>query len=305
MGQLAFGLCLAVAIMALPFVLFIGGVAWSTEKPIRGYLLSVIGAVLSLAVLAEEFGFAYPTGNTLLATAIVCGVACIIAKIANGREKKKISAPRPTSTVVPFSDENYADPEMFGKATADYEYIASAIPNIKNEEIAELTEELHQIATNIFEYLNHNPERMPVAKEFVNYYQDRTAELLKQYSALRATGIRSEALAKLERDMITTFRGFVSAYEKQFAKVIDADILSMDAEMKVARQVMSEDGINCEARVDYEDIHKTLPKEVQETLPKPEQPKGKGINLKYIGAAASVVLGVFGAYKFFGNKSDK
>lgn len=292
------------AIMALPFVLFIGGIAWSTEKPIRGYLLSVVGAVLSLTVLSKEFGFAYPTENTLLATAIICGAACIRAKISNAREKKKIFAPQPSASTELFSGANYVDHEMFAKATADYEYIASAFPGIQNKEIAVLTEQLIKIATKLFHYLNDHPERMPVAKEFVNYYQDRTAELLKQYSALRATGIRSEALAKLERDMITTFRGFVSAYEKQLVKVIDADILSMDAEMKVARQVMSEDGINCEARVDYEDIHKTLPEEVQETLPKPEQPKGTGLNFKYVGAVAGVVAAVFGAYKFFGNKND-
>ena len=105
-------------------------------------------------------------------------------------------------------------------------------------------------------------------------------------------------MAKLEIEMIATFRGFIEAYNKQFDKVIDADIMDMDAEMKVARQIMSEDGIDCAARVDYEDIHKTLPEEVKKDLPKPETSKGVGINLKFIGAAASIALAAFGIYKF-------
>ena len=210
-----------------------------------------------------------------------------------------------TPATIPFSTKHNEYPEMFAKATADYEYIASIIHNIKNEEIVSLTKELQQTATYIFDYLDDNPERMPIAKEFVNYYQDRTAQLLRQYSALKGTGANSEALAKLERDMIITFRGFTDAYDKQFDKVIDADIMDMDAEMKVARQIMSESGINCEEQVDYENIHKNLPDEVKKDLPKPEDAKNTGINFKYVGLAAGAVLGVVvGAYKFFGNKKD-
>ena len=308
MGQLVFGLLIGFVIFILPLLLFIGGIVWSTEKPIRGYLLSVVGAVWSLAIWGESFGLEYQSKSALVTTAVLCGVACVIFcigdKISKIRDKKKIYAfHQPLLAPTPFSEKHNEYPEMFAKATADYEYIASVIPKIKNEEIAFLTKELHQVATDIFDYLDDIPERMPIAKEFVNYYQDRTAQLLRQYSALK--GGRSEALAKLERDMITTFRGFLDAYNKEFDKVIDADIMDMDAEMKVARQIMNENGINCEARIDYDDIHKNLPEKVKKDLPKPEDTKDSGINFKYVGLAAGAVLGVVvGAYKFFGNKKD-
>ena len=155
---------------------------------------------------------------------------------------------------------------------------------------------------------NKKPERMILAKEFVNYYQDRTAELLKQYRVLKATGVRTEAFYKLERDMTATFQGFIVAYEKQLEKVVDADVMNMDAEMKVARQVMHEDGIDYESSENCSNMANAMPDEVKVTMPKPEIPKkstGKGINFKYVGAAAmGVVLGAVGLYKFLERSNE-
>ena len=174
------------------------------------------------------------------------------------------------------------------KAAADFEYIISSLPDIQNQELATLTKQLIKIATNLFHYVNEKPERMTLAREFVNYYQDRTAELLKQYRVLKATGIRTEAFYKLERDMTSIFQGFIVAYEKQLEKVVDTDVMNMDAEMKVARQVMHEDGIDYESSGNYSNMANAMPDEVKATMPKPEmleKSTGKGINLKYVGAS--------------------
>ena len=148
-------------------------------------------------------------------------------------------------------------------------------------------------------YLDSHPERMPAAMRFINYYQDRTAELMRQYVSLRETGLQTQEIEKLQRDMRTTFQGFAIAYEKQFAGVIGHEILDMDAEMKVARQVMQSDGIDCnklEAPI--------IPPENDDA--DKENKKETGWNLKHAGIAiGAVALGAVGLWKFFGGDNKK
>ena len=67
-----------------------------------------------------------------------------------------------------------------------------------------------------------------------------------------------------------------------------------------------ENGIEYESRVNCSNMANAMPDEVKATMPKPEMPEkstGKGINFKYVGAAAmGVVLGAVGLYKFLGKK---
>ena len=258
----------------------------------------------------EDWGIVAHTslGESLLILPMYVFALIIGLKMLGGTKSGKTSsAAYQSPTANPLSNGKHGErQELFDKAAADFEYIVSSLSDIQNQEIATLTKQLIKTATNLFHYVNEKPERMILAKEFVNYYQDRTAELLKQYRVLKASGVRTEAFYKLERDMTSTFQGFIAAYEKQLEKVVDADVMNMDAEMKVARQIMHEDGIDYESRVNCGNMSNAMLDEVKATMPVPEMPEkstGKGINLRYVGAAAmGVVLGAVGLYKFFGKK---
>ena len=111
--------------------------------------------------------------------------------------------------------------------------------------------------------------------------------------------MQTPALMALERDMKTTFQGFTVAYEKQFARVLEFDVLDMNSEMKVARQVMQGEGI------DWEEMEKVQQAE-QSEVPENSEKKGGGWNLKYAGMAlGAAVLGAVGLYKVFGGDEKK
>ena len=77
--------------------------------------------------------------------------------------------------------------------------------------------------------------------------------------------------------------------------------MNMDAEMKIVRQAMHKEEIDYESRVNCGNMANAMPYEVKATMP--EKSTEKGINLKYVGAAAmGVVFGAVGLYKFFGKK---
>ena len=305
---------IAFLIMAIPFILIILGLVNVKKKMFTALLQITCGIAILLVVFwdwAEDLGIAarISLGEALLILPMFVFAYIAGEKLADGTKSNKTSAAYQSPTANHrANDERMEQMELFDKAAADFEYIVLSLPNIQNQEIASLTKQLIKTATNLFHYVNEKPERMILAKEFVNYYQDRTAELLKQYRVLKELGVRTEVFYKLERDMTLTFQGFIAAYEKQIEKVVDADVMNMEAEMKVALQVMHGDGIDCESRVNCGNIANVMPDEVKATMPKPEMPeksKGNGINFKYVGLAAGAVLGVVvGAYNFFGNKKD-
>ena len=195
--------------------------------------------------------------------------------------------------------ENDPHHEPLGKARADYAMIQGNIGLLRDKTMAAQVERLQVIAGKMLTYLDSHPERIPAAMRFIDYYQDRTAALIRQYVSLRKTGLQTQEMENLQCNMRTTFQGFAVAYEKQFAEVIDHEILDMDAEMKVARQVMQGDGIDCnklEAPVippGNDDADK-------------ESKKETGWNLKHAGIAiGAVALGAVGLWKLFGGDNEK
>ena len=194
------------------------------------------------------------------------------------------------------------NPGPLAKARADYAEIQGSMGLIQDKEMRGQLKKLQSIAGKMLNYLGSHPQRVPTASQFIDYYQDRTASLVRQYIILRETGMQTPALMALERDMKTTFQGFAVAYEKQFARVLEFDVLDMNSEMKVARQVMQGEGIDWE---EMEKAQQAIQAE-QNEVPENAEKKGGGWNLKHAGIAlGAVVLGAVGLYKVFGGDEKK
>ena len=188
------------------------------------------------------------------------------------------------------------------KARADYAEIQNSMGLIQDKEMTGQLKKLQSIAKKMLHYLGNHPQRASTASQFIDYYQDKTASLVRQYIILQETGMQTPALTALEQDMKTTFQGFIVAYQKQFNRVLEHDVLNMNSEMKVARQVMQEEGI------DWEEMEKAQQaiRIEQSEVPENAEKKGGGWNLKHAGMAlGAVVLGAVGLYKVFGGDEKK
>lgn len=129
--------------------------------------------------------------------------------------------------------ENSESESSLGKARVDYAAIQEAMGHIPDRAMVAQLQNLQAISARMMQYLNTHPRRIPMAAQFIDYYQDRTAGLVRQYLSQKETGMQTEALEKLQKDMRTTFQGFTVAYEQQFARVIDGEVMDIDVEMKV------------------------------------------------------------------------
>lgn len=190
------------------------------------------------------------------------------------------------------------------KAWQDFREIEAAQPRLRDKVLAEQVMCLQEKAERILAYLNDHQQNIPAANRFINYYQDRTAALVEQCASLETAGIATPKSKEIMHHTATILAGFEDAYEKQFARIVDMQLLDMDAELKVANQELAGEGIDCNKSALR---RKSVSAKVSMLQSESSSPTHKGRNLwqpKAIGAVLLTVLGGYGIYQFFNQDKD-
>ena len=136
--------------------------------------------------------------------------------------------------------------ENFEKAVADFRYIEEARKTITDRELSAQLSKLQRVAKNLIANLEKNPERIPLAYKFIDYYQDRAVKIVQQYQDLEATELSTNRVQDLKEKMKLMLSSLDAAYEDQFEHVLNDQIISADAELKVMEQQLDAEGIKRE-----------------------------------------------------------
>ena len=226
--------------------------------------------------------------------------------------------------------------ENFDKATADYNYLEEARENISDRELTSQLRRLQRTAKNLLNHLEKNPERIALAYKFIDYYQDRAVKIVKQYQELEETELSTDKIQDLKVRMKQTLAALDEAYQDQFEHILNDQIISADAELKVMEQQLNAEGIKTKTidvgqvdeygnvRIDtdlldrpmeLEPPRKFFPQGTQrrrrgevdahpeELPPFPEEDRPQIVQTKLIQSALAIFLGSFGAHKFYQGKT--
>ena len=226
--------------------------------------------------------------------------------------------------------------ENFDKATADYNYLEEARTNINDRELTAQLRRLQRTAKNLLNHLEKNPERIALAYKFIDYYQDRAVKIVKQYRELEETELSTDKVQDLKARMKQTLAALDEAYQDQFEHILNDQIISADAELKVMEQQLNAEGIKTKTidvgqvdeygnvRIDTdlldrpietEPPRKFFPQGMQkrrrgevdtypeDLLPFPEEDRPQIVQTKLIQSALAIFLGSFGAHKFYQGKN--
>lgn len=136
--------------------------------------------------------------------------------------------------------------ELFSKAVDDFNAIEKEMKHVDDDELRKQLRKMQGIAKNFLTYLQQHPERMSLARRFVDYYQDRALLLVRKYQELEKTGLEAQEVQQAKEEIKQLLDNFDEAYEDQFSKVLNAQLMDLDAEMKVMKQNMAADGIQTE-----------------------------------------------------------
>ena len=225
--------------------------------------------------------------------------------------------------------------ENFDKAITDYNYLEEALPNINDRELATQLRRLQRTAKDLLSHLEKNPSRIALAYKFIDYYQDRAVKIVKQYQELEETHLTTDKVQDLKQRMKQTLAALDEAYQDQFEHILNDQIISADAEIKVMEQQLNAEGINTKTidvgavdeygnvRIDtdlqgqpmqLEPPRKFFPQGMQrrrrgevdsypEEIIFPEEDRPQIVQTKLIQSALAIFLGSFGAHKFYQGKT--
>ena len=225
--------------------------------------------------------------------------------------------------------------ENFDKATADYNYLETALDNISDRELSAQLKRLQRTAKNLLTHLEKNPARIALAYKFIDYYQDRAVKIVKQYQELEETHLSTDKIEDLKARMRHTLAALDAAYQDQFEHILNDQIISVDAELTVMEQQLNAEGIDTKTidvgavdkygnvRIDtdlldqpieLEPQRKFFPQGMQKRrrgvadamppdMPFPEEDRPQIVQTKLIQSALAIFLGSFGAHKFYQGKT--
>ena len=207
--------------------------------------------------------------------------------------------------------------------------------NLSDRELSNQLRRLQRTAKNLLNHLEKNPERIALAYKFIDYYQDRAVKIVKQYQELEETELSTNKVQELKARMKQTLAALEEAYQDQFEHVLNDQIISADAELKVMEQQLNAEGIHTKTidvgavdeygnvRIDtdlqgqpmqLEPQRKFFPQGMQRRrrgevdahpidLPFSEEDRPQIVQTKLIQSALAIFLGSFGAHKFYQGKT--
>lgn len=160
------------------------------------------------------------------------------------RGKKKFKAKVNISTGNEELDKLNA--ELFKRAVEDFNTLDREMKTLSDKELRKQIGKMQGIAKNFLTYLQGHPERISLSRRFVDYYQDRAILLVQKYKELEQTGLDAAEVQQSKLQIKRLLNNFDEAYADQFSKVLNAQLMDLDAEMKVMKDNMVADGLKPE-----------------------------------------------------------
>lgn len=129
------------------------------------------------------------------------------------------------------------------EAKKDYKAIQDSMENITDPIILQETKELTAISTELIRYLEKHPDKIVYARQFIDYYQETAAKLLKRYAELEHTGLQTKDIVALKDGTIQALRTLHKAFEQQFQKLVQNEMIDMEAEIRLLEQTVKMENI--------------------------------------------------------------
>lgn len=202
-------------------------------------IFNIGGNVIAIGIAAAVFFFFFFALNIGIILSAIISIAAYIGSIL-------IFASQPADKDLQVNLGNYGvTPEMVKQAIAEGQRKAKEIlafaNQVKNPAIKKKIQDIYDVCGRIFEDFEKDPKDIKSAKQFLSYYLESTVNILKRYVDLTAHGeLNPDIQASLKKveSLLDTIK---TAFEKQLARLLEDDVMDLDAEIAVLEQTMKMD----------------------------------------------------------------
>ena len=124
------------------------------------------------------------------------------------------------------------------EAREDFSSIRHSMQQIEDASMKDEAQKLQQSSAKILDYLEENPAKIPLARRFIDYYQDTASSLLQKYVKLEDSSLETEDTKMLKEKTKQAITKLNTVFDKQFQKLMGDELMDLDAEIKVMEQTM-------------------------------------------------------------------
>ena len=210
-----------------------------------GGLLGIVACIAAFFV-ARKF---FPSLGKLLLIAgivlVVLIVAIVIIVIAcsksTAKDKKKTGLSDEASAVLSKGRTQLMDLRRNGMC-------------IKNQQIRTESEVICKSVDKILRTLREQPEDIPEARQFFNYYLPTFGKIISKYLMLERSGIPAQNVTE---STISCLPDIKTALEKQHANLFEDDMLDLSVEMEALKVNCKRDGLLADE--DFNTSEETIP----------------------------------------------
>ena len=111
---------------------------------------------------------------------------------------------------------------------------------VRHAEIRKRSEDICTSVDKILRTVTEQPEDMPRARQFVNYYLPTLGKILRKYVRIEAGGVPAEDMTG---STIACLGDIRTALEKQYANLFEDDMLDLSVEMEALKLICKRDGL--------------------------------------------------------------
>lgn len=265
---------------------------------------------------------------------VVLAVSLVMMLVAKRREENTFEIVKDAELLAMPEAEQESIQELYDKAVGDYKAIGQMAKKLQRvPSMQRRVNAMQAVSARLLGYLSKHPEKTLLARSFIETYQDRARSLISQYEELENTELSTAQVQETKRNIEQTIDGFREAYTTSFEHLLSDRLLDVNAEISVMKQTMEADGIKlkempAEDAAPAEDTAApdsfTVPdggplrqppcgrggqfieRQKHEQQPAPLAPMGVPKFLvndvrheRWINAALAILLGAFGAHKFY------
>ncbi|MDO5690562.1 MAG: 5-bromo-4-chloroindolyl phosphate hydrolysis family protein [Tissierellia bacterium] len=194
-------------------------------------ILSGAAGLITFVVFTAFTAIAVPV-SAILGLGVFAGLASL--KLPKGEaEPKKLNTIK--ITALPEAEDMKV---LMNDAYEDLIDIQRGYRAAKHENIKTNAEKLYHTGVSIFEHLRKNPDKIRQARRYMTYYLDTAAGIMNKYRSFIETGLNTEETAKVYEQTNSALVTLNEAFNRQFVRLMQNDLMGIEAEIKVLKQTL-------------------------------------------------------------------
>lgn len=100
------------------------------------------------------------------------------------------------------------------------------------------------MSDNMLKYLKSNPEKVTLARQFIDYYLAEVINFINYYIELENSNLNTPEIITAKNNIKETIKKFEEAYQQQFSKLVEDKVININVELVIARKMLKEMGIS-------------------------------------------------------------